>query len=440
MREFVQRSLSIAVFITLGALALALAFGAAAALAAALAAAVLWLGFHLWHVARLIAWMQHPSPYHMPEGYGSWHAVFMGLYRQARKQQEGRKKLAGTLERFTSAGEAMPDGVLVLDEHERIEWMNPMAVEHFSLDRKRDTGSQVLNLIRHPAFHGYLAAGSYSQPLTLVTGHARERVLSIQLVPFDLSRKLLLSRDITQLERVQTVHRDFVANVSHELRTPLTVVGGFIETLSDMDHVDDATLRQFLPMMLEQSRRMQRLVEDLLALSRLENEPRQTELERVDMAALMNTLRVEAEGLSQGRHRVEVLDAAPDALWGNPFELHSAFGNLVSNAVRYTPEGGRITLAWRAGPDGGRFTVTDTGIGIPREHIPRLTERFYRVDRGRSRASGGTGLGLAIVKHVLARHRARLDVESKPDQGSSFSVSFSREQLCAAAKTETDPA
>ncbi|MXR36052.1 phosphate regulon sensor histidine kinase PhoR [Craterilacuibacter sinensis] len=433
MHEFLQRSLLYAALIAILSLVFALVLGLTPALICALVLLCGWLFFHLWHVARLTAWLHHPSSRHIPEGYGSWSGIFMALYRQSRKQDESRKRLASTLERFTNAGEAMPDGVIVLNGHDRIDWMNPMAVEHFALERERDVGSQLLNLIRHPAFHSYMAAGSFSQPLTMVTGHARERVLSIQLVPFDLTHKMLLSRDITSLERVQTVHRDFVANVSHELRTPLTVVGGFIETLSDMDEVNHATLKHFLPMMMEQSRRMQRLVEDLLVLSKLENEPKTVEFDKVDMDALLDTLLIEAEGLSHGRHHITLAQRSPDWLWGNSQELHSAFGNLVSNAVRYTPEGGSITLAWQVDANGAHFSVTDTGIGIPREHIPRLTERFYRVDRGRSRSSGGTGLGLAIVKHVVARHRARLEVHSLPEQGSTFSVNFGREHIATAA-------
>jgi two-component system phosphate regulon sensor histidine kinase PhoR len=232
---------------------------------------------------------------------------------------------------------------------------------------------------------------------------------------------------------VQTVHRDFVANVSHELRTPLTVIGGFLETLADMPEPTPDVTRQFLPMMMEQAKRMQSLVEDLLTLSRLENGSKTTTLEKVDMAALLNTLRVEAEGLSQGRHQI-VLDACDSAsLWGNASELHSAFGNLVSNAVRYTPEDGIIRLAWRMERGRGVFSVSDTGIGIAPQHIPRLTERFYRIDRGRSRGTGGTGLGLAIVKHVLARHHARLEVRSELERGSTFSVWFNSDHLAPGA-------
>lgn len=433
MSDFARRSSGWLLAISLIALGFSLVFGPEIGLLVLSAQLMLWLGFHLYHIGLLLRWLNRPAPGRIPEGYGAWHNVFMSLYRRARKQKQSKRKLASILDRFIHAGEAMPDGVVVLDEYDRIEWVNPMGVEHLGLDPITDVGNQILNLIRQPGFHTYMAAQSYSQPLILRSITPSERVLSIQLVPFDTTRKLLLSRDITQLERVQTVHRDFVANVSHELRTPLTVVGGFLETLSDMPTLDDHTVRQFLPMMLEQSRRMQSLVEDLLTLSRIENSPRSMQQETVNMTRMLDTLMVEAEGLSQGRHQIKLDNTCEHWLWGNAQELHSAFGNLVSNAVRYTPEGGSITLGWHAMDENRAvFSVSDTGIGIPREHLPRLTERFYRVDRGRSRGNGGTGLGLAIVKHVLARHHARLEVQSEAEKGSCFSVIFNAEQLTEA--------
>jgi two-component system phosphate regulon sensor histidine kinase PhoR len=387
------------------------------------------LGFHLFHLALLLRWLKNPVAEYVPDGLGSWHTVFLTLYRQVRTQNQSKRKLTHVLERFINAGEAMPDGVIVLDEYDRIEWLNPMAMEHFGLDRTRDVGNLLLNLIRQPAFHAYIKADNFSQPLVLKYTQPREIVLNIQMVPFDSTRKLLLSRDITQLDMVHTVHRDFVANVSHELRTPLTVIGGFLETLSDLPESDTTSLRQFLPMMLEQSHRMQTLVEDLLILSRLENSPAALAVEKVDMDQMLDSLMVEAEGLSHGRHRITLNKGTPVWLWGSARELHSAFGNLVANAVLYTPEGGAVTLSWCMNGERAVFSVTDSGIGIPREHIPRLTERFYRVDRGRSRSNGGTGLGLAIVKHVVARHHARLDIQSEPERGSCFSVAFGPEQI-----------
>lgn len=429
MRPLLLRSLYWLAGVGVLAVPVTLLFGWTAGLALALLATLGGLGFHLYYLDKLLVWLDSPTPERIPEGAGSWQDVFASLYRQSRQQNLAQKKLSSALERFINAGEAMPDGVVVLDEHDRIEWLNPMAVEHFQLDRKRDVGNMVANLVRQPGFHDYLTTQNYSQPLILRLNQPVEQVLSVQLVPFDSTRKLLISRDITQLDRVQTVHRDFVANVSHELRTPLTVIGGFLETLADMDAPEPDVTRQFLPMMMEQAKRMQSLVEDLLTLSRLENGSKTASQEKVDMAALLSTLRVEAEGLSQGRHQIILGDCDAANLWGNANELHSAFGNLVSNAVRYTPEGGHIRLDWRRNKGRGVFSVSDTGIGIAPQHIPRLTERFYRVDRGRSRGTGGTGLGLAIVKHVLARHHARLDVHSELERGSTFSVWFHADHL-----------
>jgi two-component system phosphate regulon sensor histidine kinase PhoR len=436
LQEFIQRVLAwLAFTVCVGAGFWIFSSGQDAVMAVAICLGGM-LAFHVYHVALLLRWLSNPTAARVPDGFGAWHTVFMTLYRQVRTQDQSKRKLTHVLERFINAGEAMPDGVVVLDEQDRIEWLNPMAVEHFGLDRKRDVGNLLLNLIRQPSFHAYIKADNFSQPLILKYTQPRELVLTIQLVPFDSTRKLLLSRDITQLEMVHTVHRDFVANVSHELRTPLTVIGGFLETLNDMPQDDPAVLRQFLPMMMEQSRRMQSLVEDLLTLSRIENSPANVSNEKVDMDEMLETLMVEAEGLSQGRHHILLKKQSGSWLWGNARELHSAFSNLVSNAIRYTPEGGSITLCWRQDGERTVFSVADTGIGVSREHIPRLTERFYRVDRGRSRGSGGTGLGLAIVKHVVARHHARLDIQSEPEHGSTFSVVFGADQIAEPRQME----
>ncbi len=262
-----------------------------------------------------------------------------------------------------------------------------------------------------------------SSGATIPRRRADGLILSIQLVPYVESQHLLLSRDITQFFRIETVRRDFVANVSHELRTPLTVLVGFLETIKELK-LDPERSRDYLNLMAEQSRRMQRIIDDLLTLSTLESAPEPPQEERVEVASLLARVRGEAEGLSAGRHRV-LLDAEPgfDLLGSEP-EIASAFGNLASNAIRYTPSGGEVRLLWRASQKGAEFAVEDTGVGIEAEHIPRLTERFYRVDRGRSRETGGTGLGLAIVKHALARHQATLEIESTPGEGSRFTAKF----------------
>jgi len=303
---------------------------------------------------------------------------------------------------------------------------------HFDIDGDADARQPITNLVRQPEFVSYVLARDFSAPLELATARGDGMVLSVQLVPYEDSSWLLLSRDVTQATRLEAVRRDFVANVSHELRTPLTVLVGFLETLRDPGH-DLGQSGRYLELMDEQARRMQRILDDLLALSTLESAPEPPGDERVSMDGVLQRVRIEVEALSAGNHRVR-LDATPgyDLLGSEP-ELVSAFANLASNAVRYTPAGGEIRLEWRAGPDGATFAVEDSGIGIEPEHIPRLTERFYRVDRGRSRATGGTGLGLAIVKHALARHQATLQIKSEPGKGSRFSARFPARRLALTA-------
>ena len=390
------------------------------------------LGFHLLQIARLVRWLQQPSLDTVPESFGTWETVYSQLYQMVREQSRSQQKLTNTLDRFVSAGEAMPDGVVMLNDKDRIEWCNPLAMRHFNLDRKKDVGQQISYLVRAPDFVEYLRQQDFSHPLTMRVGRNQEMVLSVQLVPFDVSRKLLLSRDVTQLDRVQTVLRDFVANVSHELRTPLTVVGGFLETLIDMPTLDAELTRKYMGMMQTQTQRMHRLVEDLLVLSRLESNQQSVPEERINLPQLLQTLLVEAQGLSQGRHQIELKVEGSSWLIGSHDELHSAFGNLISNAIRYTPDGGMIKLSWSEANGSGQFAVTDSGIGIEAKHISRLTERFYRVDRGRSRETGGTGLGLAIVKHVLMRHQATLEVTSELGRGSRFAACFPPQRLVLA--------
>ncbi|QDQ26460.1 phosphate regulon sensor histidine kinase PhoR [Chitinimonas arctica] len=422
---------SLALLLAMGLLALVLQpfFGGTIALATMLVGVLGLLAYHLRNLHRLGRWLNDPGPETVPESYGAWEAAYGQLYRLVRSQGKSQRMLSAALDRFVAAGEAMPEGVVVLDSQDRIEWCNPKSMQHLGLDRKKDLGQHIAYLVRLPAFQQYLTAQDYSQPAILRNLAGGDSVLSVQLVPFDSTRKLLLTRDITQLERVQTVHRDFVANVSHELRTPLTVVGGFLETLLDLPDMDPASRESQLKLMFEQTGRMQRLVEDLLALSRLENGIEIRE-DRVDVRSLAQVLATEAGGLSKGRHtlRIELQEGA-GGVRGNYDELHSAFGNLVSNAVRYTPDGGEIRLKWRVEDGCGAFSVEDSGLGIEAQHIPRLTERFYRVDRGRSRSTGGTGLGLAIVKHIAQRHQARLDISSEPGKGSCFCIRFPTNRL-----------
>jgi two-component system phosphate regulon sensor histidine kinase PhoR len=371
----------------------------------------------------LSKWLADPRPEALPSGSGIWEDVFAAFYHMLRRQRRSESKLTATLHDFQRAGMAMPDGLVILDGSNRIEWCNPKSEQHFGLDAKRDFGQLVTHLARQPEFAEALG-GSYTEPLTL-RAHGGDLVLSVLIVPYEENRKLIISRDVTDRERVETMRRDFVANVSHELRTPLTVIGGFLETIADMETPNAELICRSVPLMSDQAKRMQTLVEDLLTLSRLESEGNPAREEPVNVPDIARGLYHDALALSSARHKVMLLLESPAWVNGAEDELRSAFGNLVSNAIRYTPAGGEVRLSWKAGADGGAvFSVRDTGIGIEAQHLPRLTERFYRVDRGRSRETGGTGLGLAIVKHVVNRHDAKLEVTSEPGRGSCFSVVF----------------
>jgi two-component system phosphate regulon sensor histidine kinase PhoR len=351
-----------------------------------------------------------------------WGPVFAAIYRRVRLRDAVQRDLRHVIARFRQAAEAIPDGIVVLDRRQRIEWANPRAVQQLGLDLAHDIGQPIVNLVRQPEFLRYLETGDYGESTVVPSLRDPGHALALQLVPFAVDQKLLMSRDVTELEAVARMRRDFIANVSHELKTPLTVISGFVETLQDLE-VDERQRKRFLQLMHEQAKNMQRLVADLLTLSVLESEQNVAVDERFAVVPLLLALSSDAKGLSRGQHAIELDIGDAATLAGSRDELASAFGNLVSNAIRYTPAGGRITLGWRVDPDGsGVFSVADTGIGIATEHLPRLTERFYRVDRSRSRATGGTGLGLAIVKHVLLRHQATLEVTSELGRGSTFAV------------------
>jgi two-component system phosphate regulon sensor histidine kinase PhoR len=380
------------------------------------------LAQHLIHLDRLTTWAEAALDTSVPEGNGPWRAAFSALYRRARMRRAHERDLAHTIERFQSAAEAIPDGMVVLDMANRIKWANVRAQALLGLDLQHDVGAPLVNFVRQPEFVRYLDSGQHTDAIVIDSQRDAGTMLAIQIVPFGVAEKLLISRDVTRLEAVARMRRDFIANVSHELKTPLTVIAGFIETLQELD-LDERQRERFLKLMQEQAASMQRLVEDLLTLSALESEQNPLVDEPFAVASLLQLLAADAKALSQGQHQVQLALGDAAIVLGGRDELASAFGNLVSNAIRYTPAGGTITLGWRIDPDGsGVFSVADTGIGIGPEHLPRLTERFYRVDRSRSRATGGTGLGLAIVKHVLLRHQADLEIASQPGKGSTFSV------------------
>lgn len=405
-----------------------LLWGAAGPLAAAVLLAVGLIGgllLHLHSLAKLDHWLGDPEDRSVPDGSGVWGDVFSRLNKMVKSQLRDRERRIAALHDMEQATSALPEGVVILDETDHIEWCNPLAELHFGLDAKRDTGQQITYLARQPEFVQYLAAKQFSDPLILRgTRQDSHLILSIKLIGYGANKRLLISRDITHFERVENMRRDFVANVSHELRTPLTVVNGFVETLCDMPSLDNEMARRALQLMGEQTNRMNHLVDDLLTLSTLENELNVLQEEQVDVPQLMHTLQQEGLSLSGNQHSLRLELECDCGLLGNGRELHSAFGNLVSNAIRYTPPGGQIILRWHEHNGQPVFSVHDSGIGIAPQHIPRLTERFYRVDRSRSRETGGTGLGLAIVKHVANRHQAHLQIESEEGRGSTFGIIF----------------
>ncbi len=408
-----------------GVLALLLGFVASPAwglgvLAAGLAVLLL---HHVAALHALLAWLRDPQDTNVPSGSGAWEQAFNALYRLQRATTQRQHRLTGQLARFRSAAQAMPDAVIVLDADDRIVWCNAMAERYFGIEQRKDAGQPLLNLVRTPTFVEYVKGGAYEDPLTVRLTRDADLALSVRFVPYGQEEKLLLARDVTQAEKLDTMRRDFVANVSHELKTPLTVVSGFVETIID-GHVDvrGERGRQVLDLMRTQTDRMLHLIEDLLTLSALESTTYPADEAHIDAGRLLASVHEDALALSGGRHQIALRIERPAVIYGSEKELRSAFVNLVSNAVRYTPKGGRIGLAWGERDGEGVFSVEDTGIGIEPAHIPRITERFYRVDTSRSRDTGGTGLGLAIVKHVLTHHQATLEVRSEVGKGSRFSA------------------
>ena len=379
----------------------------------------------------LSVWLKKPNLEELPEGSGSWDEVFSQLYKMVRKHIQTKQDLAAELLHIQQATAALPEGVAILNDVNRIEWFNLQAEQHFDLNPEHDVMQDITYLVRQPEFIEYIQAANFTDPLMMRPARHDETILSIKLIPYAGNKRLMISRDITQFERIEAMRRDFVANVSHELRTPLTVVNGFVENLQDMPDLSKDSARRALQLMAEQTKRMENLVADLLTLSRLENDQSTMSEEVVDMNNLLNNVLSDSKLLSQEKHTLRLELASSNKLLGNREDLYSAFANLVGNAIRYTPEDGVILIRWfeRAGQP--IFSVQDTGIGIAAMHIPRLTERFYRVDRSRSRETGGTGLGLAIVKHVAMRHQAKLEVLSEDGKGSTFSLVFANKRIKA---------
>ncbi len=434
-----------------------------------------YLTGHLYWLYRLSQWLKKSNIKELPNGSGVWEDIFAALYHEQRRINRSKTQLSSALGRFRHAASALPDGVVVLNSDNKIEWCNPPAELQLGLNLSTDENQPIQYLVRHGDFIAYLQSQDYADPIKIKSWttvenspeHKTEILLEIKLVPFGAHQKLLICRDVTALEKLESMRRDFIANVSHELRTPLTVVSGFLEILTDLEGAVPASTKQYFGMMQEQTSRMSKLIEDLLALSQIESNAQSPENNEIDMGSLLNMILNDANALSQtlltdisdqsankvpdkdqskvqgkvqaksitkkAQHNISLDADASLNVMGAAEELHSAFSNLVSNAIRYTPQGGNIAISWhrqtKAGVQTAVFSVKDSGIGIEQKHIDRLTERFYRVDRSRSRQTGGTGLGLSIVKHILTRHQAKLEIKSEIGYGSTFSVVFPKERL-----------
>jgi two-component system phosphate regulon sensor histidine kinase PhoR len=394
-------------------------------LACALALHLTWL---LANLFRLEWWLRHRSYADPPDVGGVWGEIIAQIVRLHRRKRFHKQRFVQLMRQLQRSTAALPDGVVILNAQREIVWFNRMAARLLNLRRTADLGMRIEHLMREPEFVRYLESGDYSNPVVIRTTIGEECYLSMQVAPYGDGQLLLLVSDVSRQMRLEAVRRDFVANASHELRSPLTVISGYLETLAQ-DPALDADLQGPVAEMRRQAERMTAIIRDLLELSRLEETGEVLGGEPIDIAALAALLRKDV--LARPEHPREVrvrIDSAAE-LNGDEPEIHSAFSNLVDNAAKYTPAEGSLEMRWWVDEEGGHFAVSDTGMGIPPEHIPRLTERFYRVDTSRSRSTGGSGLGLAIVKHVLQRHGATLEVQSTLAAGSTFTCHFPAERV-----------
>ena len=390
------------------------------------AGVALYLGWTLKQLLRLHDWLRNHQPDEAPpDGYGLWGEVFDSIYHLQRRDQRVRGRLQAVIDRVQESTAALKDAVVMLDSEGNLEWWNRAAETLLGLKTPQDSGQPVTNLVRHPRFKEYFEQDNYAEPLDIpspVNDHLR---IQLYITRYGNNEHLMLVRDVTRLHQLEQMRKDFIANVSHELRTPLTVICGYLETL--LDNVDDVNPRWKRPLsqMQQQGERMQTLLNDLLLLAKLEATDYPSDNQPVPIDSLLRTIKNDAQALSGQRNQTITLDVEADvALKGSETDLRSAFSNLVFNAVKYTQDGGHIRIRWWSDGSGAHLSVQDSGVGIDSKHLPRLTERFYRVDSSRNASTGGTGLGLAIVKHVLLRHRARLEISSVLGHGSTFTCHF----------------
>jgi two-component system phosphate regulon sensor histidine kinase PhoR len=383
-----------------------------------------YLGWYFYNLKRIETWLHKGKKTEPPQARGLWGEMFNGIYRLQQRSRKRNKRLVKFLNRFRETTSALPYGVIVLREQGDIEWWNDAAQDLLNLKYPQDVGQRLGNLIRHPGFNAYINGETDEQDVAIPSPLDDQQILNVRIIPYGKNQQLVTIRDVTLLQQGEQMRRDFVANISHELRTPLTVLSGYVENL--LEHTPDAaSLQHALNLMSQQTRRMQHLTEELMLLSSLENNPATIKREIINVAHMLASLREEAIVLSGDKQHTIELEADENVhLRGNPKELDSIFTNLVANAVNYTPAKGRIHIRWYADEAGAHFEVQDTGIGIASHHLPRLTERFYRVDVARSRATGGSGLGLAIVKHAMQQNQGKLRIESELGRGSSFICDF----------------
>ncbi|SDY24167.1 two-component system, OmpR family, phosphate regulon sensor histidine kinase PhoR [Allochromatium warmingii] len=393
---------------------------------------------HPWLLIRLALLMRRQHRLAPPFPLGLWGEVYRGIARYQQRGRKSRKRQIRFSRRFREAANAVPDALVILDKQHRIEWANPAAAKLMNIRWPDDDRRSFTDILTQPEILPFIEAGEYMRPLDLAPEHNRTIMLSLRITPFGERKKqrLVVGRDITKIYHLNMIRRDFVANASHELRTPLTVIAGFLENLLDAPGTPEPHRRP-LTLMHNQTERMRSIIEDLLTLSRLEMRDSAEEQTAVDVPDELHLILQEAQALSQGRHQFTAQIDEDLLLLGNPPELRSALSNLVFNAVKHTPDGTDIRLLWQRRAEGIEFSVIDDGLGIPAEHLPRLTERFYRVDRARSRESGGTGLGLAIVKHVLNRHDGRLTIASELGHGSRFVCRFAAKRALARTEPQT---
>jgi two-component system phosphate regulon sensor histidine kinase PhoR len=388
----------------------------------------LYLPFQLMNLLRLLRWLRADQMALAPDLSGPWGELVAMVARLFRRKQFHKQRLLRLLRELRRSTAAMPDGVVVLNPQAEILWFNRTSARLLGFRGKSDFGLRIENLVRQPEFVRYLRDGNYSGPVIVRSSVGGDQYLSLQIVPYGNGQLLTLVRDVTREYRLEAMRKDFVANASHELRSPLTVISGYLETLTQDSDIDPM-LAGPLQEMRRQALRMTSIVQDLLELSRLESSDSDAPHEPIDVAALMAQLRQDVLARSPHPATVQVRADSNARLLGEEIQIHSAFSNLVDNAAKYTPPEGSVQIRWWTDDKGGHFSVTDTGIGIAHGHLPRLTERFYRVDPGRSRGTGGSGLGLAIVKHVLQRHGAELSIESEEGRGSKFTCHFPRVRI-----------